>query len=321
MPVYVALGNNDSGCADYQLDPNSAFLRDLAPVVASALPPSDRAAVLDRFPVDGAYSVSLAPALPRTRLIVLNDLFFSRRYRTCAGADDPAPAAASLAWLRQQLVQAQRSGQRVWFMAHIPPGVDPYSTVTKFRNVCAGESPVSFLSSEGLAEQLVQSAPIVRLAIFAHTHMDELRLLTPPAHSASSPSSSVAVKLVPSISPVDGNNPSFTVARIDPATAVLQDYQVIAASNQTGIGTTWSVEYDYGQAYHEAQFSPHALAQLIAEFENDPHAQSAPSDEYVRHYFVGQSVRELTPFWPQYVCSLAHDTAAAYRACVCSNTH
>ena len=26
VPVYAALGNNDSDCGDYQLDPDSAFL-------------------------------------------------------------------------------------------------------------------------------------------------------------------------------------------------------------------------------------------------------------------------------------------------------
>ncbi len=75
----------------------------------------------------------------------------------------------------------------------------------------------------------------MQLAIFAHTHMDEMRLLKPAKADAAR--QTVAVKMVASISPIDGNNPSFTLATIDPANAQLKDYRVIVASNQTGIDT------------------------------------------------------------------------------------
>ena len=47
IPIYVALGNNDSGCGDYRLDPGNDFLADTARIVATGLPASDRA---DRDP-------------------------------------------------------------------------------------------------------------------------------------------------------------------------------------------------------------------------------------------------------------------------------
>ena len=99
---------------------------------------------------------------------------------------------------------------------------------------------------------------------------------------------------------------------------MLQNYEVIAASNQTGIATTWSREYDYAQTYHEAQFSPSTVKELITEFENDRGAKTEASQEYIRNFYVGDRSSELKPFWPLYVCALANHTAKAFAGCVCS---
>ncbi len=183
VPLYIALGNNDSGCGDYQLDAaHDAFLGYTAKIVAESLSASlsdqDRAAVLSDFAAGGYYSVPLA-AVPHTRLLVLDDLFFSANYSTCSGQPDHAPAAAQLAWLAEQLSAARQHNERVWVMGHIPPGVDLYSTARNSANVCAGARPQMFLASESLAELLARNADVVRLALFGHTHADEMRLLTP----------------------------------------------------------------------------------------------------------------------------------------------
>ena len=319
IPVYVSLGNNDSGCADYRMDPGSSFLQQVATSVADGVPPAERHAVLDEFPVGGYYSARLPAPIHATRLIVLNDLYLSPKYRTCTGAPDPAAWSAELTWLQQQLAQAQASGERVWVMGHIPPGVDPYSTVRQFRNVCGGEKPDMFLKPDHLDDLLMQYAGVIKLALFAHTHMDEMRLLAPESGDPRTVARhSIAVKLVPSITPVHGNNPSFTVAEVNPSTAALLDYRVIEASNQTGIHTTWSEEYDFDRTYHETAYSPAALRQLIGSFRADPKAQTAASQAYIRHYFKSHLAPVLTPFWPQYACSLRNTTAQSYAACVCA---
>jgi sphingomyelin phosphodiesterase acid-like 3 len=261
----------------------------------------------------------MAAPMRGTRLIVINDIFLSPNYSTCSGKADHAATAAEMAWLQEELARAERLGQRVWVMGHIPPGVNPYSTVLRMKNVCAGEPPVMFLSSDKLTDLLVEHGEEIRLSIFAHTHMDEMRMLEPTGDGLHASSErGTAIKLVPSISPVDGNNPSFTVALINPATAMLQDYKVIAASNQTGIGATWAQEYDYAQTYHEAQFSSATVEKLVAAFAADRSAKTEATQEYIRNYFVGDLSAALKPFWPQYVCSIANDTAKSYAACVCS---
>ncbi|MGC1872991.1 MAG: metallophosphoesterase [Acidobacteriaceae bacterium] len=317
IPIYVALGNNDSACGDYRLDPGNTFLADTARIVATGLPASDRATEIQSFSQNGSYSVTMAPPMKNTRLIVLDDLFLSKKYGSCAGQDDPAAADAEIAWLRDQLAQARKSGQRVWVMGHIPTGIDPYATARRLGAMCGHVHPVLFLSSTKLADLLIEYADIIRLGIFAHTHMDEIRLLQPEDAGQDSVSPAVAIKMVPSISPVDGNDPSFTIASVNPATATLQDYMVVSASNHTGIATKWSVEYDFAQTFHVQQFSPSNVRALIEEFAADPDANTAVSQQYIRHYFIGDRSTELKPFWPQYICALANHTVEAYSACIC----
>jgi sphingomyelin phosphodiesterase acid-like 3 len=303
VPVYAALGNNDSDCGDYQLDANGAFLAVTGKVMTADLPASERKQAESDFAIGGYMSVPLP--LEHTRLLVLDDLFMSRRYQTCGGKSDSAPAAAQIAWLERQLNDARRNKEKIWVMTHIPPGVDAYSTATKGKNICAGNAPTMFLSSEALPE-----------AIFAHTHMDELRLLEPA--NAGSEERGVAVKMVASISPVDGNNPSFTLAQIDPESATIKDYKVFVASNQSGVDSKWTEEYDFAKAYSKTEFSAGSIKSLIADFAADRSGQTEKSQNFIRNYGSGETLRELQLFWPIYVCALKNDAGDAFSACACS---
>ncbi|HEY1766613.1 MAG TPA: metallophosphoesterase [Terracidiphilus sp.] len=315
VPVYAALGNNDSDCGDYELDPHSEFLRETGKTMTADLGAEERKEALETFAEGGYYSAGLPAPFEHTRLLVLDDLFMARQYTTCAAKPDRTAAAAQIAWLRQQLERARSHHEHVWVMSHIPTGIDPYSTLLKGGNLCAGEAPQMFLSSQALTDVLASFGDVIQLAIFAHTHMDEMRLIEPDKKAAGH--GPVAVKLVSSISPVDGNDPSFTVGAVDPSSGVLKDYRVFAASNQTGVDTQWTEEYDYAQAYREPSFSASSVANLLSEFSADPVAHSEASENYLRHYFVSDVSRQLKPFWPLYVCALAHYTEDSYRSCVC----
>lgn len=317
VPVYAALGNNDSDCGDYQLDANSQFLADLSKPFTADLRGADQEQAQLNFGAGGYYSALLPAPMQPTRLLVLDNLFMSAHYRSCGGAADAEPAARQMAWLKQQLEAARASNEKVWVMAHIPPGVDPYSTAAKVRDLCGAGKPVMFLSSEALPDALAASGDEIPLAIFAHTHMDEVRLLTPAAESATE--KPVAVKMVASISPVDGNMPSFTLATVDPATAALRDYRVIAASNATGIETKWAEEYDFARTYREPAFSSAALGDLISGFRKDAWGQASASQSYLRNYMTGVDMRALALVWQPYVCALTNDSADAYKACACQS--
>jgi sphingomyelin phosphodiesterase acid-like 3 len=316
-PVYASLGNNDSDCGDYQLDANSPFLDETGKMLTADVPVSETKQARADFAIGGNFSVTLPAPFEHTRLLVLDDLFMSGRYRTCAGRDDASEATRQIAWLRSQLDRARQAKEKIWVMSHIPPGVDAYSTVMKGKNICAGQGPAMFLSSDDLPNALAPYGDVVSLAIFAHTHMDEMRLLI--SGNIEHIERAVPVKLVPSISPIDGNDPSITIAQVDPRTATLVDYRVIAASNQTGIDTKWSEEYDYARAYSEPAFSATALATLIGELRADAGAKSPASQAYLRNYFVGNRSTELAPFWPIATCGLINMTANTFRACACTH--
>lgn len=317
--IYTALGNNDSGCGDYKLDEHGGFLARVGPAIAAHLGVSqdERAQVLRQFAVGADYSVPFPALIRHARVIVLNDLFLAKNYQSCSGKPAASAAADEIAWLRNQLEAARRTHEKVWVIAHIPPGINPYSTARNLRDVCGGEPADLFLSSDALGKTLAEFGDVIRLAVFAHTHMDELRLLQ-PVGGATVAHPAVAVKMIGSISPIDGNKPSFTVAQVKAATAELVDYQVYAASNASGVNTTWSKEYDFRDSYHEPVFTAKALADLIAQFQADGSAKLAVSQNYLRDFFVGDRSAILVNFWKPYVCALANQTPESYRSCVCS---
>jgi sphingomyelin phosphodiesterase acid-like 3 len=320
VPVYIALGNNDSDCGDYRLDAHSEFLRVIGTEVAKGLPATERHAAEESFASGGYYSVPLPSPIQSARLLVLDDLFMSKNYATCAGMADQAGANAQIAWLQQQLAEARASKQKIWVVGHIPPGVDLYSTMKKMADVCGGQKPGMFLPSEKMADMLTNSGDVVELAIFAHTHMDEMRLLKNESHPSAS-SKPVAVKMVSSISPNHGNNPSFTVAQVDPGSAALVDYRVFAASNQTGVNAKWTEEYDFARSYNEKEFSSASVNRLITSFAADPSAKTKVSQSYIEDFSAGSSSLVLQMFWPQYVCTLSNHTAEAFKKCVCPTVH
>ncbi|GAC1423611.1 MAG: hypothetical protein NVSMB62_20100 [Acidobacteriaceae bacterium] len=337
-PIYLALGNNDSGCTDYHLAASHDELLSLtAGIAAELLPPaildqSDRAKLLATFPDTGSYSAPLA-GVPNTRILVLDDVFLSPRYATCGGTPDTKPAAAQLDWLAAQLSAAREHNQRVWVLGHIPTGIDLYSTARKLTDVCSGGKPVTFLASNQLGQALAASAGTIRLALFGHTHSDEMQLLQSDASvqpdvtndtaadapaAASGTNTGVPVKIIASITPVNGNRPTFTLATVDTQTADLKDFTVYQASNATGIGTTWTREYTYSDAYHQTAFDSPALHALITGFQADRPARTPISQAYLRNYFPGDLSGLLQFVWPEYACGMDHTSPRSFAACICA---
>jgi len=318
-PVYFALGNNDSGCGDYKEDPNSTFLKADAQSFAADIDKPNIHAVLTEFPHEGDYNAVLPAPFHNTRLIVLQDIFESKRFTACSNAKDPRAESEQIAWLRTQLNTARAHHEHIWIMAHIPPGVDAYSTISDNRDVCGGKQAEMFLDSSAFADAITDFPDVIRLVLLGHTHNDEMRIY-------SSALGKIPGKLVPSITPVNGNNPAFTVAQVDPKTATLVDYAVTSASNQTGIDTKWSEEYRYSTTYNLPDFSAASAAKLLGDFSADKSGTSNASHAYERFYFVGDPAAGLSSsvkaaamqlIWPAYACSITRVTEADYRRCMC----
>jgi sphingomyelin phosphodiesterase acid-like 3 len=201
-------------------------------------------------------------------------------------------------------------------MAHIPPGVDVYTTYHRYLfapgEACSVKRPQMFLSSEALGDTIADFSDIVRLAIFAHTHMDEIRLIQ-------GTNGAVPVKLVPSISPINGNEPSFIVAQVAPDTATLKDYEVYSAS--TADGTGWGREYQYSAIYGLPDFSAASVSQLTSHLIDDKSGEDETSRAYERYFLAGGgtfAALGLQRLWPEYSCSLRERQPAAFHRCMCS---
>jgi sphingomyelin phosphodiesterase acid-like 3 len=314
VPVYFALGNNDSRCNHNRLDVHDAYLKATGQAVMDGLvgvSAAERTRALATYDAAGYYGVTMAAPMERTRLLVVDDIYMMSGYATCeADANDHRGAEEQIAWLTKELDGARERGERVWVMGHLPPAVNPKGTLANAMNLCLGGAPEMFLSSDELAQTLTSHADVVRLGIFGHTHMDELHVLNAKAVG-------VPVKVVASVTPVDGNRPSFTVGAVAPASAGLMDYAVYEASNITGVGATWAKEYDFDETYHETSFSAKALDDLIGRFRADTAGSGEESRAYQTHFDKGVSASLPGPLWQGYVCSLDHADAAGFKACVC----
>lgn len=321
-PIYLSLGNNDSGCKDYREDSSSSYLsKDGKTFAAVALDKANSASISAEFSTYGDYSVKLPAPFKNTLLLVMQDIFEAKKYVACDGRSAPEAGAAQTAWLRRQLDEARSKHQRIWIMAHIPPGIDAYSTFTKKQSAgaCPYTDPALFLNSELFADTLADYADVISLVLLGHTHMDEMKLYTARSGTGGAPG-----KLVPSISPVNGNHPAFTIGSVDPAKAVLLDYTVYVATNLTGIASKWSPEYTYSTTYKQPDYSAASLKAIMDGFLADRTSQSPQTQAYESFYFPsgnagGLNLRAaaLGIVWPAYACSLTNDTTKSFVECSC----
>jgi sphingomyelin phosphodiesterase acid-like 3 len=333
VPVYLALGNNDSGCKDYEEDPDSAYLHaDAKAFAEDAVSPANRDAILREFSQYGDYNIELPAPFHHTRLIVLQDIFSSERYTNCSGsAGNVGTYAAAksgllqMEWLERQLTAAKEHREHVWVMAHIPPGVDAYSTFTKTAKSKSGNgcryaipAPIEFLNGDEFGNFISNFPDVINLVLLGHTHMDEMRSYT------GKDGASIPGKLVPSVTPVNGNNPSFTLGIVDPAKAILVDYTVYAEHVTAGVGTQWLPEYTYSTTYHQPDFSGASVAAITRGFLADPTGKTPESQSYETFYFVGGTTAginlkaaALGAVWPVYTCSITQANIAGFAACAC----
>ncbi len=325
VPVYTALGNNDSGCADYRETPGDAFLQsaDDAMVAGAGarVDAAGRVALRAQVSPEGDYSVALPAPFQRTRLIVLEDIFEARQFNTCGAAADRSPERAQTDWLRAQLSAARAHGEHAWVMAHIPPGIDVYASFHRYvlrpNELCSAE-PQPFFADGTLADTLLDYSDVVRLALFGHTHMDEIRLL----HRAGDNGADVAIpaKLVPSVTPYFGNHPAFLVASIDPHTAVLKDWRTMVSPGPEGSTPPWTEGYRFSTAYHLPDFSAASATELADGFASDRTGQAPRSLAFRQHFYAGDFglyALGLGQIWPAYACAIREQRPAAFHDCLC----
>jgi hypothetical protein len=200
------LGNNDSSCGDYAPPVGGQFLRLVAQAWAPLVDRNGAAPdFARRFSHDGSYVATLP--FPHLRVVVTNDNFLSLRYNGKCAGDSRAPLRA-LAALGHDLRTAP-AGTRSWVLFHEPPGVDAFST----SHITHQLFVVPFLRPDyrdALVRLLGDPRSHVALVLAGHTHKFSFRVL--PAKEGAG----IAMLLVPSISPIFDNAPSFLRTSVAP---------------------------------------------------------------------------------------------------------
>lgn len=241
-PVLFTLGNNDSACGDYELQPQGAFLKDTNTAVTKMLGPlADEKSEMD-WPASGSYSVR-HPALKNYRVISLNSVYFSPRYRNaCATAGESDPAKYEMDWLANKLADASTHHEKVWLLFHIAPGIDGYSTS---HPKGGGEKKIAPMWKPDYTAQfeklLAQYHDTVMISLAGHEHMDDFRLVD---HSL--------VLLTPALSPNVGQNPAFRVVSYQ-SNGALRDATTYYLSNlsdfDNGEKPDWKPEYSFDKTW------------------------------------------------------------------------
>lgn len=306
--IVPTLGDWDTPCKGGDTYPGTGFLASFASAWSPAVNRYGGAPGFQAAFATGGYYSTRFPIDPRGRLIVLDTEPWSVDYDTtnvCEVGGETL-AATELAWLGAQLDAARSSGQRVWILGHIPPGIGvpgkacPSTTTPFYTDDNA--SKVNAL--------LEQNRGILTLGIFGHEHLDDFRLLQDSGGPI------FGVKIVPSVSPLDGNNPAFVRFTYDPNAGVISNATTWYLANFSSASTTvpgvWLSEYDFDATYGQSALDTNGIAGAVGRILTQPSAQAA----FARYYSSSSGTPTPSPF-SAYGCALSSSTAADYAACAC----
>ncbi len=312
--ILPVLGNNDSYCGDYDMSPQNPFLN----MFAKAWVPLQRnnskakdSMFVAQFSRGGYYSFT-PKGDPGHKLLMLNTIFFSRKYmNTCEGGDTSTTSGGinEMKWLENELQANATLGakaNKLWLAYHIPPGIDVYGST---RPGIVSPMWDSGYNRRFLGFLNTYSANIT--ANFAgHTHMDDFRVLY---NAEKKPVS--FVRITPSISRSNGNYPGFQVFSYSTGGYALTNYKTYYLNaTTTDSATAWALEYDFGQQYGISGINAVSLDALRSKLASDVNSQNS----FMKYYEVSnlRHVNSLRRNWQCYWCGTGELTATDYTNCV-----
>jgi hypothetical protein len=135
-PAIIALGNVDSSCGDYRIEPGGSYLVATRAMVRRLVGAERLEPDFDATYAAGGYYAARHPTVANGLIVVVNDVLWSTLYRDACGTDGLAAAQTMLGWLRDRLARQRAAGGRVWLVHHIPWGIDPYTTINTTASSC-----------------------------------------------------------------------------------------------------------------------------------------------------------------------------------------
>ncbi|XP_065690501.1 sphingomyelin phosphodiesterase [Patagioenas fasciata] len=254
LPVYPAVGNHEATPVNAFPPPyvhgnqSAAWLYDaMAEAWRDWLPPP----ALETLRAGGFYAAQVWPGL---RVVSLNMNFCSQaNFWLLINATDPA---GQLQWLVGVLAAAERAGEKVHIIGHIPPAHclrswswNYYRIVSRFEGTIAAQ-------------------------FFGHTHVDEFELFydeetlaRPVSVAFVAPSVTTYINLNPGyrVYEVDGPYPGSSAAVLDHETFILN----LTEANAPGAAPRWRSLYRARAAYGLPAASPADWDRLLRRFQDD----------------------------------------------------
>ncbi|MES0881570.1 metallophosphoesterase [Roseibium sp. SCP14] len=314
-PIIFALGNNDSDCGDYQITPKGGFLSGTREMVRKLVGSELLTPGFDKTYSAGGYYVAQHPQLSDTKILVLNDVLWSEKYRNACGEGGDTAGHDMLNWLRDQLSRQEAAGGKVWLVHHIPWGIDAFSTNRSSKTECTAKT-VPFLRepfSTEFLNILRKFSATVTTSIAGHTHMDDYRLL-----SGAGSVPLIAQKIVPAISPIYHQNPGFSVAGFTSGEAAIVDFSTYALGNlesaSLSVPGEWREEYVFSETYGLSKYSTQSVAELIAAIEHGGEAET----KYRLYFQVGHGNLPSEDM-SAYLCAMKALEPDSFARCYCDN--
>lgn len=318
VPVLATLGNDDSFCGDYWIQPDGSFLEQFAsqwqPMLKDTV---DVKSFRQSFSSLGAYRADL-PGSSADRLIVLNSVYWSGSYcsayfdpkdQNCCTCQNPGakPGTAQMSWLASELELARTQKKRVWLLMHVPPGLDSYIEEKDDGHSLAAEMWKPEFMQRYL-KLIEEYSDVLHVSFTGHTHMDDFRI------DRLNKKPVLLHKISPAISPIFGNNPGFQKFELDPQTGAIPNWKTYSLNlADTQATKQWQLEYENRTTYQLESLNAQSAEQLFRFMH--AHPQSTFASSYRKHYSMGAFViseQEL----PVYLCTILNANYPQFAACL-----
>ena len=301
--IYFVIGNNDSDNGDYNIIPGGKMLAELSGYYSFLKGDASAAADFSK----GGYCRLPFASGKGTDLIMLNDIFWSKKFKPEKKAAVKNPGADEMKWLKSALKYDTVHGRKALIAMHIPAGTDAY-LASRDKN-CGHDD--GFLLPEfnrQFLDLIKANSAVISCVFSGHTHFDDFRVFSDKGSPYMSES------IIPSVSPSHGNNPAFELVLMESGARV-RDKEVYYLSGFGGEGAKWALEYSFCTAYGCDAYSLAGLSRAAGSIQTDQETMQ----KYLLYYSVSNPM--MLPLLlrnsREYGCALTSGDSAEFSDCAC----